>query len=162
MNLTRGETEALTAETVPEILERVKREIASEERAKVDLERAKAEMLAGENERLRRSRDDSIKQLYWLSDRIGAVSVWIVGAICIAGSLLVCNLIPEAWLHAIGANYWIGLAVATAALIGGVLGFISLVLGYSVKDLLRRLRTGIATLTFRWLKVLFRATGDEA
>lgn len=148
MDLTRGEIDALSRETIPQILERAKAAIVAEERDKV-------EQLAKENQRLREAQNASIARAYWLSERIGTAIAFASAFIFVLATFAVAGVLPKAWMESQTGNYFLGSGIIGVVVLGVVLGLIDQIFGHSVRDLVRWIQRSAASQTFRILRTFF-------
>lgn len=145
MNLTLGEEDALTEQTVTETLRRVREEIAREENDKYRAEKAKHEEtlaeLKAEREKLIRAQE----QLYWRCERRARVYALVVSIFIVA--LLLFGLVGGAGLRSTNQILGWGLTVAAGFVI--LFSFVSMVFGTTVKRFHEKLETRISTWLIR-------------
>jgi hypothetical protein len=143
MNLTCGETKALTGETVPEILNRIKGDILAEEQAK-------SARLTEELVELRNQKVTLQKRLYWISERTGQWGAVLIAALVVLLGAVSSGLIPSDWLNYLGGSR-IAAALAMALIAGGALvGFGNLLFGVSIVGMYTSARRHIGGGAF-WL-----------
>lgn len=145
MNLTLGEEDALTEQTITETLRRVTEEIAREENDKYRAEKAKHEEtlaeLKAEREKLIRAQE----QLYWRCKRRARVYALVVSIFIVA--LLLFGLVGGAGLRPTNQILGWGLTVAAGFVI--LFSFGSMVFGTTVKRFHEKLETRISTWLIR-------------
>lgn len=145
MNLTLGEEDALTEQTITETLRRVTEEIAREENNKYRAEKAKHEEtlaeLKAEREKLIRAQE----QLYWRCKRRARVYALVVSIFIVA--LLLFGLVGGAGLRSTNQILGWGLTVAAGFVI--LFSFGSMVFGTTVKRFHEKLETRISTWLIR-------------
>lgn len=145
MNLTLGEEDALTEQTITETLRRVTEEIAREENDKYRAEKAKHEEtlaeLKAEREKLIRAQE----QLYWRCKRRARVYALVVSIFIVA--LLLFGLVGGAGLRSTNQILGWGLTVAAGFVI--LFSFGSMVFGTTVKRFHEKLETRISTWLIR-------------
>lgn len=145
MNLTLGEEDALTEQTITETLRRVTEEIAREENDKYRAEKAKHEEtlaeLKAEREKLIRAQE----QLYWRCERRARVYALVVSIFIVA--LLLFGLVGGAGLRSTNQILGWGLTVAAGFVI--LFSFGSMVFGTTVKRFHEKLETRISTWLIR-------------
>lgn len=145
MNLTLGEEDALTEQTITETLRRVTEEIAREENDKYRAEKAKHEEtlaeLKAEREKLIRAQE----QLYWRCERRARVYALVVSIFIVA--LLLFGLVGGAGLRPTNQILGWGLTVAAGFVI--LFSFGSMVFGTTVKRFHEKLETRISTWLIR-------------
>jgi len=145
MNLTLGEEDALTEQTVTETLRRVTEEIKREENDRYVAEKAKHEEtfaeLNAQRERWRRAQD----QLYWRCQRLARRCARAV-SICTA-ALLLFGLVGGAGLRSTNQILGWGLTVAAGFVI--LFSLCSMVFGTTVKRFHEKLETRISTWLIR-------------
>jgi len=145
MNLTLGEEDALTEQTITETLRRVTEEIAREENDKYRAEKAKHEEtlaeLKAEREKLIRAQE----QLYWRCKRRARVYALVVSIFIVA--LLLFGLVGGDGLRSTNQILGWGLTVAAGFVI--LFSFGSMVFGTTVKRFHEKLETRISTWLIR-------------
>lgn len=145
MNLTLGEEDALTEQTITETLRRVREEIAREENDKYRAEKAKHEetlaKLKAEREKLIRAQ----KRLYRRCERRARVYAWVVSIFIVA--LLLFGLVGGVGLRSTNQILGWGLTVAAGFVI--LFSLCSMVFGTTVKRFHEKLETRISTWLIR-------------
>lgn len=145
MNLTLGEEDALTEQTITETLRRVTEEIKREENDRYVAEKAKHEetfaKLKAEREKLIRAQE----QLYWRCERRARVYAWVVSIFIVA--LLLFGLVGGAGLRSTNQILGWGLTVAAGFVI--LFSLCSMVFGTTVKRFHEKLETRISTWLIR-------------
>lgn len=145
MNLTLGEEDALTEQTITETLRRVTEEIAREENDKYRAEKAKHEETLAELKAEREKRIRAQEQLYWRCERRARVYAWVVSIFIVA--LLLFGLVGGAVLRSTNQILGWGLTAAAGFVILFSLG--SMVFGTTVKRFHEKLETRISTWLIR-------------
>ena len=136
MNLTLGEENALTEQTVTETLNRVVSEIKKEESDKYQAEQAAHRKTQDELASERAKRESAQSHLYWRCNQKANKCAWAVSGLI--SLLLVCGLMAGIGLTEMNLVFgWI-LTIGTAVLIVATLG--NLVFGATVVGLHRRMQ----------------------
>ena len=141
MNLTLGEDDALTEQTVTETLERVVTEIKREENEKYQAEKAAHEETLEqlESEQARQHRLQSI--LYWRCDKRSRVFAWMVSSII--GALVVSGILAGAGLTA--TNAILGWTLVTGGAVLIITTLCNIFLGVSIVKLHGWIQAGCLT-----------------
>jgi len=149
MNVTLGAEEALTRETIAEILTRVKTELVSDKNAEITKEKKAREAAELERVNLGKELENKNKQLYWVADTVGryvATSVEVLLVIIIALGLAIPSgkLIPL-------SRFWGILSVVALAF--PILTFLNMYTGVTVKNVRLRIQKWLTNKIYQRLIV---------
>jgi hypothetical protein len=106
MNLTLGDVQELTNETVTEILRRVESEVASEKDTQLAQEQAKHEETLREKSRVEREHYAIQARLYWMADRVGRLAAWATVVLLGLGVLVASLASVYAMITRLGWHWW--------------------------------------------------------
>ena len=136
MNLTLGEENALTEQTVTETLKRVTEEIQEEESKKYESERAAHEKTRKDLAEQRIVGERIQKRLYWRCQRQAAVCAWCVSAV--VGLTLAVGLMAGVGLQSNnGIVGWMLFATSGIVAVGT---FVNFIFGTSVRSIHKRVQ----------------------
>ncbi len=147
MDLTLGEDEALTSESVLEILQRAKDAIVKEAQAK-------SERLGEENLNLRHRQSAMISTMYRNAEVAGGVCAWFVGIACSVAALVAGGALPFLFHESVNRYHILGWSVGALVVFGGFLGLNDLIFGKSIKDIFQFTRRRSTTVVFNLLRRL--------
>lgn len=147
MDLTLGEDEALTSESVIEILERAKQSIVQEAQAKTEL-------LGAENRDLRQKQSAIISTMYHNAEVAGDICAWTVGIVCTVAALVAGGALPFLFHESVSRFQMLTWSVGALVVFGVGLGLNDLIFGHSIKDIFQFTRRRSTTGAFNLLRRL--------